>query len=371
MENEKKGFAGFVKRNWLVILTGIVTGAAAVILSALGNPKNMGFCIACFERDIAGALMLQRAGAADMSSTGIVQYFRPEIVGLVLGAMGISLIKKEWKPQGGSSPFTRFMLGMLVMIGALVFLGCPLRMVIRIGGGDLNALVGLLGFIVGIIIGTIPLRFGFSLNRAYKQKAVEGLFFPVLLVILLVLSLTTTLFAKSEKGPGSQYAPWFASLLIAIVVGALCQRSRLCMAGGIRDVVMFKDFHLVYGFIAIIVTVLIGNLIRGNGALKFSFAEQPIAHTEWIYNFLGMALVGWGSVLLGGCPLRQLILAGEGNSDSAITVFGFIAGAAISHNFGLASSGDGIGKGPVLWVLIAGFIILALLSVLNSSKQKA
>ena len=32
-----------------------------------------------------------------------------------------------------------------------------------------------------------------------------------------------------------------------------------------------------------------------------------------------MGLVGWGSVLL-RCPLRQLILAGEGSGDSAVTV---------------------------------------------------
>ena len=359
METEKKGFAGFIKRNWLVILTGLIVGAAAVILTALGNPKNMGFCIACFERDIAGALKFHTAG--------VVQYFRPEIVGLVLGACIMSLIKKEWKPQGGSSPFTRFVLGMLVMIGALVFLGCPLRMVIRIGGGDVNALVGLLGFVVGIVIGTFPLRFGFSLNRAYKQNAFEGLLFPILLVVLFVLSLIPELFAKSTEGPGSMHAPWYAALLIAIVVGALCQRSRLCMAGGVRDVVLFKDFHLIYGFLAIIVAVVIGNLITKS--FKFGIADQPIAHTDGIFNFLGMALVGWGSVLLGGCPLRQLILAGEGNSDSAVTVFGFIAGAAVSHNFGLASSAKGIGSGPVLWVLIAGFVILAALSVFNTKRR--
>ena len=359
MEKKQKGFAGFVKRNWLVILTGLIVGAAAVVLTALGNPKNMGFCIACFERDIAGALKFH--------SAGVVQYFRPEIVGLVLGAMIMSMIKKEWKPQGGSSPITRFVLGMLVMIGALVFLGCPLRMVIRIGGGDVNALIGLLGFIVGIVIGTFPLRFGFTLNRAYKQNKAEGLVFPILLVVLFILSLIPDLFAKSTEGPGSMRAPWFAALLIALVVGALCQRSRLCMAGGVRDVVMFKDFHLVYGFLAIIVAVLVGNLITHN--FRFGLADQPIAHTDGIFNFLGMVLVGWGSVLLGGCPLRQLILAGEGNSDSAVTVFGFIAGAAVSHNFGLASSAKGIGAGPVLWVLIAGFVILAALSVFNTKRR--
>ncbi len=359
MEKKQKGFAGFVKRNWLVILTGLIVGAAAVVLTALGNPKNMGFCIACFERDIAGALKFH--------SAGVVQYFRPEIVGLVLGAMIMSMIKKEWKPQGGSSPITRFVLGMLVMIGALVFLGCPLRMAIRIGGGDVNALIGLLGFIVGIVIGTFPLRFGFTLNRAYKQNKAEGLVFPILLVVLFILSLIPDLFAKSTEGPGSMRAPWYAALLIALVVGALCQRSRLCMAGGVRDVVMFKDFHLVYGFLAIIVAVLVGNLITHN--FRFGLADQPIAHTDGIFNFLGMVLVGWGSVLLGGCPLRQLILAGEGNSDSAVTVFGFIAGAAVSHNFGLASSAKGIGAGPVLWVLIAGFVILAALSVFNTKRR--
>lgn len=359
MDTAKKGFQGFLQRNWLVIVTGLVTGAAAVILSALGNPPNMGFCIACFERDISGALRFH--GAAP------VQYFRPEIVGIVLGAMGMAFIKKEWKPQGGSSPFTRFMLGMLVMIGALVFLGCPLRMVIRIGGGDVNALIGLVGFIVGIVIGTFPLRFGFSLNRAYRQNAAEGLFFPILLAVLFVLSFIPNLFAKSTEGPGSMQAYWYAALLIAIVVGAVCQRSRLCMAGGVRDAVMFKDFHLVYGFLAIIAAVVVGNLIRGT--FKFGMEGQPIAHTESLYNFLGMVVVGWGSVLLGGCPLRQLVLAGEGNSDSAVTVFGFIAGAAVSHNFGLASSGTGIGAGPVLWVLIAGFVILAFISVLNIKRR--
>ena len=355
---EKKQ-SSFWKENWLVIVTGLVIGAAAVALSALGNPANMGFCIACFERDIAGALKFHQAG--------VVQYFRPEIVGIVLGAMCMAMVKKEWRAQGGSSPITRFLIGMLVMIGALVFLGCPLRMVIRIGGGDLNAVVGLVGFIVGIVIGTFPLKNGFTLNRAYKQNKAEGLIFPILLAVLFILSLVTTLFALSTEGPGSMRAPWIAALLIALVVGALCQRSRLCMAGGIRDIVLFKDFHLILGFAAVIVAVLIGNLILGK--FKLGFADQPVAHSDAVFNFLGMVLVGWGSVLLGGCPLRQLVLAGEGNSDSAITVLGFLAGAAVSHNFGLASSAKGIGAGPVLWVLIAGFVFLALISVFNSKRR--
>ena len=46
------------KNNWLVICTGAVVGLAALVLTMLGNPGNMGFCIACFLRDISGALGL-------------------------------------------------------------------------------------------------------------------------------------------------------------------------------------------------------------------------------------------------------------------------------------------------------------------------
>ena len=76
----------FIKRYWLVVLCGLVIGAAAVVLTALGNPKNMGFCIACFLRDIAGA--------THPHSAGVVQYFRPEIVGIVVGAMLMALVGK-------------------------------------------------------------------------------------------------------------------------------------------------------------------------------------------------------------------------------------------------------------------------------------
>lgn len=44
------------KENWLVIIAGVLVGVAALVLTKLGNPANMGFCIACFERDIAGAV---------------------------------------------------------------------------------------------------------------------------------------------------------------------------------------------------------------------------------------------------------------------------------------------------------------------------
>ena len=357
----------FVRRYGLLIGTGLAVGAAAVLLTFLGNPANMGFCIACFLRDIAGALNFQRAGFDAEVGTGIVQYIRPEVIGLVLGSTAIAMAKKEFRPKGGSSPMIRFILAVFVMIGALVFLGCPLRMVIRIGGGDLNAVVGLVGFALGIIIGILVLKRGFSLRRAYQQSMAEGLIFPALMLALLALLVMRPDFIIfSAKGPGSMAAPALVALAVALVIGVLAQRSRLCMVGGIRDAVMFRDFRLISAFAAIIVAVLVGNLLLGS--FKPGFAEQPIAHSEALWNLLGMVLVGWGSVLLGGCPLRQLILAGEGNTDSAVTVTGFIVGAAVSHNFGLASSATGIGTGPVAVAVAIGFVVMAVISVMNMQK---
>ena len=154
------------KENLFVILTGVVIGIAALVLTALGNPANMGFCIACFERDIAGAVGLHSAAK--------VQYVRPEIIGLVLGSFLMALASKEWKARAGSSPALRFVLGAFVMIGALAFLGCPLRMVLRLAGGDLNAVVGLAGFAAGIFLGTIFIRKGFTLQRNYATKTLDG-----------------------------------------------------------------------------------------------------------------------------------------------------------------------------------------------------
>jgi hypothetical protein len=346
------------KRN--LIIAGSIFGILAVGLVALGNPANMGFCIACFYRDIAGSLGLHSAAA--------VQYARPEIMGLILGSFVISTIKGEFKSRGGSSPFLRFIIAFFVMVGALVFLGCSFRMILRLAGGDLNALVGLFGFAAGIGVGGMLLNRGFSLGRSYTQSRAEGTAFSAasLILVLIVLFLPMLLKA-STSGPGSQHAPLLISLAAGLVVGSLAQRTRLCMAGGIRDLFLFKDPTLLFGSIAVLVVAFILNL--ATGSFKPGFTGQPIAHTQWLWNFLGMGLVGYGSVLLGGCPLRQTILAGEGNSDSAVTVLGFLAGAAVSHNFGLASSAQGATAAGKI-ATIVGFAVITLIAVAVMKKHR-
>ena len=355
------------KATLTVIIAGAIAGLAAVILHLLGNPANMGLCIAGLLRYIAGGLKLH--------SAGVVQYVRPEIPGIVLGAFVLSLFKKEFRPRGGSSPVTRFVIGAFVMIGALAFLGCPFRMVLRMAAGDLNAWIGFAGFVGGVFLGTLFLRNGFSLRRSEVQRLSEGLIFPIMAIALLIMVAGgSTLLAYSEGGPVSMHAPVLIALLIAAVVGVVVQHSRLCQAGGGRDIFLMKDMHLMWGTIAIFVVVLIANLIQGT--FNLSMTGHAVAHSDTLWNILGLGLVGFGVTLLGGCPLRQLVLAGTGNTDSAITVLGMLVGAAFSHNFGLAgapanaeSAGGGSANGR--YAVLLGFAVLLVIAFTNLKRKKA
>ena len=351
-----------------IIIAGLIIGFLASALVVCGNPRNMGFCIACFLRDTAGALGLHTASA--------VQYIRPEIIGIVLGSCVLALVSREFQPRGGSSPMTRFILGFFVMIGCLMFLGCPFRMIVRLAGGDLNAIFGLVGFIPGILAGIFFLTKGYSLKRTYRQPRLEGAVLPVIEIVLLVLLIAAPAFiyfTEADGGPGARHAALIVSLFCGLAVGALAQRTRLCMVGGFRDAILFREFKLILGFVAILLAALLSNVIltavTGTSYFTLGFADQPVAHTDGLWNALGMLLVGFGCVLLGGCPLRQLVMAGEGNTDSAVTVLGLIVGAAFAHNFGLASSAAGPTTNGKIAVII-GIVVVAVIGAVNTFLKK-
>ena len=332
----------FFASRWGIILAGAVIGVLAPLLQKLGNPANMGICVACFERDIAGALGLHRTPA--------VQYVRPEITGFVLGATIAALLFREFKARGGSAPIVRFVLGMFAMIGALAFLGCPWRALLRLSAGDLNALVGFSGLAVGIFVGVQFLKAGYNLGRSHRTHTAAGWITPAMMIGLLLLLIFRVKVGEngalflSESGPGSLHAPLLLSLGAGLVIGFLAQRTRFCTMGSIRDVVLMGDTHLISGVGALVVMAVITNLILGQFNSP-GFFGQPVAHSRHVWNFLGMALAGLSFLLAGGCPGRQLFLTGEGDGDAAVFVLGMVAGAGLAHNFSLVGRPDAVAEG--------------------------
>lgn len=343
----------------LIILTGLTIGVLGALLVKFGNPANMGFCIACFVRDITGALGFHQAK--------VVQYLRPEIIGMILGAFISSLFFREFGSRGGSAPMLRFLLGMLMMIGALMFLGCPLRAVLRFSGGDLTAVAGILGVAAGAVLGTEFLKRGYNLGRSTRSPLVlPGITVPFLALGLLALLVLKPVFNPaaggpiffSQQGPGSQHVLWPYGLGAGLLVGVLAQRTRLCLSGGIRDYYLIRDPHLLWGYLMIFIGALMLNLLLGQ--FHLGTQNQPVAHNYVVWNFLGLMLTGLCAVLLGGCPLRQLIMAGEGDLDAGIAVVGMVAGAAVAHNFLLAASTAGPTTAGKIAV-VGGLVIASLI----------
>lgn len=353
----------FISRKF-IIFTGIFIGISATVLQKLGNPANMGICVACMERDIAGALGLHRAA--------VVQYIRPEIIGLVFGSLIAALIFKEFKARSGSAPLLRFVLGFLAMIGALVFLGCPWRALLRLAGGDGNALFGLAGLITGIWVGIFFIKLGYNLGRNQRTYPLVGWIMPLIMMGLFLLLLFRPQLPSgavffSSQGPGSQHAPLFIALLVAMVIGFLAQRTRFCTVAAVRDVILIKDTYLFTGVISLLLAALVSNLILKQ--FHPGFQGQPIAHTSQLWNFGGMVLAGLAFTLAGGCPGRQLFLSGEGDADAAVFVMGMIVGAGFAHNFDTASSP----QGPGLWgpaSVIVGLIICLIIGFSMSDLMK-
>jgi len=136
----------YMNKTLLYIIAGASLGILAPVLVHFGNPANMGVCAACFLRDSMGALGFHQAK--------VVQYLRPEILGLIIGGFLASMLwSRNFTPVSGSAAFSRFFLGVFAMIGCLIFLGCPWRAFLRLGGGDMTAIAGVVGLFVGVFLG--------------------------------------------------------------------------------------------------------------------------------------------------------------------------------------------------------------------------
>ncbi|NMB79834.1 MAG: YeeE/YedE family protein [Methanomicrobiales archaeon] len=135
------------------------------------------------------------------------------------------------------------------------------------------------------------------------------------------------------------------TLLLGLLIGWLGQRSGFCSIGGFRDFIMFRHTRLLYGFLALILGAFIGFLIFkivfppafegffwliSKGLAPVSGAPAGLTITGYIILALvGGIAVGLIGVLLGGCPLRQLVMTAEGNVKSFCFVIGMCIGSVV------------------------------------------
>lgn len=334
-------------------LIGGLFAAAAVGLTALGNPASSGLCASCFLVNVAGALHLHAMASQS--------YLRPELLGIVLGAFFAAFSSREFRARGGSSPVLHFAGGAFLLLGCEVFIGCPIKTLLRTAGGGGAGLAGLLGLAAGVAFATVFLRDGFSFRPKTEIPEAAGLALPgAAFLLLLAASMGSDLFAATGFGGGAKHAPFAASAAAGIFFGAAGQRSRFCVTGGIRNAVLLRDFREGAGIVAFLAVALLLNAF--SGSFFPTVALEPGAHTDLSWAFLAMSMVGFGAILISGCPFRQLVLAASGDMDAAAAVAGMLLAASLSVTLGIGSSPAGVtaaGKTAVL----AGWIFFLALGV--------
>lgn len=280
-----------------VIAAGAAMGILGVLLTVWGNPENSGICISCFMETTAGALGLH--------ANERLQYLRPELMGFVIGATCSALLGKEFKSRGGSLPMVRLSSGVLMIVGCAVFIGCPIKLMLRFAAGDFGAIAGIVGLMIGVWLGIRSYAHGVELPKAASECGGSGYIMPVAAVGLLVLFFAMpTFILVSSSGGGAAAAPWMLSLSAAMLLGYLSQRSRFCITGSLRDMLLMGVKTPMFGGFAAFALLAVGTAVA-TGRYHPGLVGQPGAHGEHLWSFLGMLLVGWVAVLIGGCPVMR------------------------------------------------------------------
>lgn len=339
-----------------------VVGVLAAILVRAGNPGNMGICGACFLRDLGGALGLFSAKGPKI--------FRPEILGVMLGAFLLNVARRRFVARSGSFAVSRFALGVVMGIASLVFLGCPFRMLQRLGALDGNAWLALPGFVAGVGCALVLEKRGYSIGRTQPAPTSVGIvpIASVLAIFGLFLAGSLSGPSWSDKGPPAHAPAWLA-LSAATVVGGILSLTGFCAISAGRQV-----FGGRKAMLAAAAALMLGYLLIAlfGGALSPGMKGQPIAHSDVVWNIAALALLGFAGALAGGCPVRQIVLSGEGNGDAFVTVVGILVGGSLAHTLGAVSTETGATpQGRTAVVLLAVATALYALAMTASCRRQA
>jgi hypothetical protein len=141
----------------LGLLIGVLAAVVQGLVISAGGPEAYGFCVACHTRDVVNSAVNSVAGTklamAAVSQNAILPVLT--VIGVLIGAFISAKAYKEFKTKTGSAvTYAWYLLGgLFFMIFALFMGGCPYRIALRIGYGDVIAFIGLLAIIAGVLVG--------------------------------------------------------------------------------------------------------------------------------------------------------------------------------------------------------------------------
>jgi hypothetical protein len=139
------------------VLAGTLLVGAELVFD-IYPPSAYAFCLSCHVRDlmntIINAVFGSRFPAAEIAGRAVLL----TSPGVVLGALAAAWLNREIAPRRSGQPVLAAALGFLVMTIGIVIFGCPTRIVLRAGYGEVYGVVALAGMLVGIVASTLLLR---------------------------------------------------------------------------------------------------------------------------------------------------------------------------------------------------------------------
>ena len=140
---------------------GIAAGSMIVLAEAFAGlypPAAYSFCLTCHTRDLVNTVMNGAFGLhfqTTMLARRTLMLTSPSVL---LGAFIAVHRYREYRKQKSTRPLLFFAYGFVIMIAGIVIFGCPTRIAIRTGYGDVFGMAALSGMVFGIWIGTLFIR---------------------------------------------------------------------------------------------------------------------------------------------------------------------------------------------------------------------
>ncbi len=123
--------------------------------------------------------------------------------------------------------------------------------------------------------------------------------------------------------------PAATTLIVGMIIGYLVQRSRFCSIGGFRDFLLARDTYLLKGYGGLLVGAAAGFILfklAGGQINNFPLGNDLPPMAPFIAMIAGAIGLGFFSVMAGGCPTRQHVMAAEGKESAVYYLIGLYAG---------------------------------------------
>jgi hypothetical protein len=146
----------------------VVAGSIFVLADAafpISPPSAYAFCLSCHVRDLVNtvlnAVIHTRFQVTEVAGRALLL----TSPGVLLGAFIAARVYGEARPRKADRPLLLAVLGFLMMTIGIVIFGCPTRIVLRAGYGEVYGIVALAGMFIGITGATILMKLRWAAGK--------------------------------------------------------------------------------------------------------------------------------------------------------------------------------------------------------------